>query len=389
MPFIIPDNCYHLEESHAILTFALAISRCGGNTRALSMAALHELAQSWPGPKAPRPVVFIGAGGIVENAHLPAYRQVGIPVCGVFDIDSARALALAQKFELGSVYASLAEAAANTDCVFDLAVPARHVPDVLSQLPLGASVLIQKPMGENLAQAKIIHGICKARRFQAAVNFQLRYSPNMLALSAAIQRGLLGEVVDLEVRVNTYTPWQLWPFLKGIPRHEILYHSIHYLDLIRSLLGEPNGVYAKVARHPSQPDYADLRSAIILDYGDTRRVLLSVFHDHEYRGNHAMSELKVEGTRGAAIACMGVNLDYPNGLPDTLQLAQRGGTFEPIALRGSWFPTAFEGPMSNLQRFAAGEDPQLWTNIDDALKTMALVEACYLSAAAGGTPIPA
>jgi predicted dehydrogenase len=353
------------------------------------MAALHELAQSWPGPKAPRPVVLIGAGGIVLNAHLPAYRQVGIPVRGVFDLDSARAQALAQKFEIPSVYSSLAEAAANSDCVFDLAVPALHVPEVLRQLPLGATVLIQKPMGENLAQAKVIHGICKAHGFQAALNFQLRYSPNMLALSAAIQRGLLGEVVDVEVRVNTYTPWHLWPFLKGIPRHEILYHSVHYLDLIRSLLGEPKGVYAKVARHPSQPDYADLRSAIILDYGDTLRVLLSVFHDHEYRGAHAMSQLKVEGTRGAAIARMGVNLDYPNGLPDTLEVAERGGAFEPVALRGSWFPTAFEGPMSNLQRFASGEDTELWTNIDDALKTMALVEACYQSSAAGGTPISA
>jgi predicted dehydrogenase len=353
------------------------------------MAALNELAQSWPGPKTPRPVVFIGAGGIVENAHLPAYRNVGIPVRGVFDIDLARAQALAQKFELSSVYASLTEAAANTDCVFDLAVPALHVPEVLSQLPLGATVLIQKPMGENLAQAKLIHGICKARRFRAALNFQLRYSPNMLALSAALQHGLLGEVVDLEVRVNTYTPWHLWPFLKGIPRHEILYHSIHYLDLIRSLIGEPQGVYAKVARHPSQPDYADLRSAIILDYGDQRRVLLSVFHDHEYSGDHAMSELKVEGTRGAAIARMGVNLDYPSGLPDTLTIAERGGRFEPVELRGSWFPKAFEGPMSNLQRFAAGEETKLWTNIDDALQTMALVEACYQSSAAGGTPIPA
>jgi hypothetical protein len=44
--------------------------------------------------------------------------------------------------------------------------------------------------------------------------------------------------------------------------------------------------------------------------------------------------------------------------------------------------------MSNLQRFVAGEDKALMSPIEDAFKTMALVEACYESSARGGTPIP-
>jgi hypothetical protein len=45
--------------------------------------------------------------------------------------------------------------------------------------------------------------------------------------------------------------------------------------------------------------------------------------------------------------------------------------------------------MSNLQRVAAGEDRSLVSGVDDAIRTMALVEACYLSSAGGGTPLPA
>jgi hypothetical protein len=45
--------------------------------------------------------------------------------------------------------------------------------------------------------------------------------------------------------------------------------------------------------------------------------------------------------------------------------------------------------MSNLQRFVAGEDAALVSPVDDAIKTMALVEACYQSSERGGTPIPA
>jgi len=65
----------------------------------------------------------------------------------------------------------------------------------------------------------------------------------------------------------------------------------------------------------------------------------------------------------------------------------RGWTAVP--LRGSWFTAAFEGPMSNLQRFVSGEDRVLVSSVDDAIRTMALVEACYTSSASGGTPVPA
>jgi hypothetical protein len=43
--------------------------------------------------------------------------------------------------------------------------------------------------------------------------------------------------------------------------------------------------------------------------------------------------------------------------------------------------------MSNLQRFVAGEDPTLISPVEDAIKTMALVETCYQSSAAGGMHI--
>jgi predicted dehydrogenase len=85
---------------------------------------------------------------------------------------------------------------------------------------------------------------------------------------------------------------------------------------------------------------------------------------------------------------MGVNLNYPHGEPDELLVAERGGDWREVPLRGSWFLEAFEGPMSNLQRFVAGEDPALVSRINDAYRTMAVVEACYASSAGGGTPVP-
>jgi predicted dehydrogenase len=82
-----------------------------------------------------------------------------------------------------------------------------------------------------------------------------------------------------------------------------------------------------------------------------------------------------------------VNLSYPTGPDDTMEVTEKGA-WRTVALRGSWFTEAFEGPMSNLQRFAAGEDRELVGSVDDAMKTMALVEACYASSESGGTAIP-
>ena len=69
------------------------------------------------------------------------------------------------------------------------------------------------------------------------------------------------------------------------------------------------------------PDYSDTRTSIVLDYGDTIRCSLTMNHAHTFGGRYGMSQLKIEGTRGAAIAKMGVNLNYPAGEPDTLEIA--------------------------------------------------------------------
>lgn len=350
---------------------------------------MAELRQAWPLPSAPRPIVIIGCGGIVRDAHLPAYQRIGLPIAGLFDRDTARAHEMAERFGIQRVFASMEEARALDEVVFDVAVPGDQVLPVLRELPVGSGVLIQKPMGRDLAEACEILRLCRAQSLVAALNFQLRFSPNMLALSDAIERGDLGQVRDVEVRVQTHTPWELWPFLRGIPRLEILYHSIHYLDLVRSFLGDPRSVQAWVGGEPAgSKEYADTRSTAVLDYGNDLRCLIHTNHRHLYGREREASEIKVEGTRGAAVARMGVNLEYPRGLPDKLEIATEGGPWKAVPLRGSWFTEAFEGPMCSLQRFLLGQDPEMPTCVEHAARTMALVEACYDAARRGGVPIP-
>jgi predicted dehydrogenase len=351
---------------------------------------MTDFQQAWKIPTRPRPIVLIGAGAIVRTAHLPAYRRLGFPVAGLFDIDRRAAEETARQFQVPVVFGTLADACAaggGEQAVFDLAVPGSQVLSVLECLAPGSPVLIQKPMGDTLEAARAILQTCRERRLTAAINFQLRFSPNVLALTDLVRRGTLGDLVDVEVRLQVRQPWESWSFFRHAPRLEVLYHSIHYLDTIRLLVGEPSGVYCRVVSHPWLPDFNDARSTIILDYGDAVRCSLTLNHTHSYGEKHRASMLKVEGTSGAALLTMGVNIDYPVGPPDTLEIAGDGG-WRQIPLRGSWFTEAFEGPMSNLQRFIAGEDDALVSPVEDAIRTMAVVEACYESSASGATPIP-
>lgn len=347
-----------------------------------------SLSQSWPLPTKPRPIVTFGAGSIVGDAHFPAYAKGGFPIAGLYDPDHEKAKALADKWGV-KAYATVEEAAAVEGAIFDLATPPAAHAKVLSALPAGAPVLIQKPMGSDLAAATEILEICRAKKLKAAVNFQLRFAPMMLALKDAIAKGLLGEVVDFDVYLALDTPWQLWAFLEGLPRIEIAMHSIHYLDLIRQILGDPKGVHSKSIGHPNHK-MAQTRTTAILDYGDRVRCAVSINHDHKFGRRYQACEFRVCGTEGAAYVQLGVNLDYPRGEPDILAIYPKGGTdWVEVPLQGTWFPDAFVGRMANLQRYAAGEDQDLVSSVEDAWMTMALVEALYASNAAPATPLAA
>jgi predicted dehydrogenase len=344
-------------------------------------------------PSHPRPIVSIGAGGIVRDAHMPAYKKAGWKVASVFDTDADKARALAIDFGIPRTCATLGEAvsSAPADAVFDLATPATAITEILTSLPDKASVLMQKPLGLDLAMATEIREICRSKALKAAVNLQLKFAPNMMAAKDLVSRGLIGELHDVDVRVTCSMPWHIWKFLYGIPRMEIIYHSIHYVDLVRSFMGDPSGVWCKTVKHPEMMELASTRTAIAFDYGEVRRANIATNHGHKFGGRHQESTLKLEGTKGAIVARMGVNLDYPRGRPDELEYCILGeGTpaWTNVLLEGQWFPHAFVGPMASLMRFASGESTSLPTSVEDAWRTMAVIEACHASSDSGAIPIP-
>ncbi|MEQ1935541.1 MAG: Gfo/Idh/MocA family oxidoreductase [Fimbriimonadaceae bacterium] len=241
-------------------------------------------------------------------------------------------------------------------------------------------------MGENLAQADAIVEICKAKGLRMAVNFQLRSAPYSLVARDIIDQGLIGEILEVEAAVCVHTPWAMWDFLEKAPRMEIVYHSIHYLDFIRCLLGNPVSVKANTLKHDASPKLHSSRSAMILDYGSRCRATVNTYHAHDYGPKHQRSEFRIEGTRGVIKFQMGLNMAYPKGERDWFEFCLAGGEWQTVELEGSWFPHAFRGPMAAMMIWAESAImPE--TNYLDALQTMWVVEACYTDAKRPGTSL--
>src|SRR2546423_7528698 len=106
-------------------------------------------------PYNPYPIIIIGAGGIVNDAHLPAYKKAGFNVIGITNRTREKAAALAARFNIAHVYNTVAEAVSNApvDTIYDLTIMPNQFVETLEQLPDGTAVLIQKPMGDYFWQS--------------------------------------------------------------------------------------------------------------------------------------------------------------------------------------------------------------------------------------------
>ena len=351
---------------------------------------ITNLTTKIPMPKSPMSIVIIGAGGIVSDAHLPAYKKAGFKVLGIFDPLKEKAEKCAKDFDIDKIYSSEEEALSEKNVVFDIAVPPQVLLDIVKKIPDGSICQLQKPMGNSMKDAAEIKKIIKEKKIIACVNLQLKFSPMMIALRDAINKGMIGDITELEVSLSVKTPWHLWPFLESLENVEVPLHSIHYLDWIRSVLGNPKSVHCKSVKHPSVPKLADARSSIILEYDRDLRCCLSINHTHdtEMHGmKHSHAYARVEGLKGAAYIKFGLLLNYPNGEPEEIEISTDGVSWTKVNDVGTWFPDAFIGTMASLQRYASGEDKELLHSVDNAYETMAVVYACLESNLISGTKV--
>lgn len=332
-----------------------------------------------------RPVAIVGAGVIVDVAHLPAYKALGLEVAGIFDLDSARATDVAARHGVPRVYASQEELLGDDHVeVVDIAVVPWAQPDIVkAALAAGKHLLCQKPLALEVAQARELAALASNSGQMVAVNQQLRFDEGMAAATAMVRAGWIGEPTTMSFTVNIATDWSAWPWLVTSDRLEIMYHSIHYLDAIRSILGDPVRVFVSGSRTPGQTPQAETRTISTLVFEGNVRALVHATHENRSRDPEAL--FRIDGSEGAIKGTLGLLYDYPLGRPDTLEVFSRVVPTDgwlPYPVTGRWLPDAFGGPMASLLRSIATGKPHI-TAAADNVRTVELVHALYESLETG------
>ena len=323
---------------------------------------------------------IVGCGGIVQYAHLPAYRAAGFVVRAVYDLDVAKAHQVATEWDIPIVADSVEALAARDDVsIVDIAVPPEVQPGIVDTVTAaGKHVLCQKPLANDLATAKGIVDAVAAAGVSGAVNQQMRWDAGILASRDLIESGAIGTVTRAHVDVAVATPWHMWPWLASSPRLEVMFHSIHYLDAIRSVLGDPVWVTSVHGRDPRQtPVKGETKTVTVLEFDGGLQAHFTV--DHYNTHGEPRAEFSFLGTEGALEGTIGLMYDYPDGRADTLVLRRDGSERVDYPIDQLWIPDAFAGPMGELMdSIGSGREPS--NSVGDNLATIAMVLACYASA---------
>lgn len=329
----------------------------------------------------------IGAGFIVRDVQLVAYRNAGFDVRAIVSDNPDQACEVAETRGVPKAYDTWRELLADPEIeVLDIAVPPAVQQEVVREAVRYAGrirgILAQKPLAMNYREARETVRLCAEAGITLAVNQNMRYDQSMRALKTLLARGDLGEPVLATIEMRAIPHWQQW--LRGYDRLTLLNMSIHHLDAFRFLFGDPESVYASARTDPRTGfAHRDGIALYILEYAGGLRA--SAWDDvwsgpaREGAGADHYIKWRVEGTEGMAQGTIGWP-DYPNAAPSTIDFTTRraGNCWFAPRWKEVWFPDAFAGTMGQLfDALATGSEPAVSGR--DNLHTMALVDACYRS----------
>jgi predicted dehydrogenase len=341
----------------------------------------------WPRRKDFR-IGCIGAGFIMRDCHLVAYRQAGYNPVAIASRTPSRAEEVAKQHHLPRCHATIADLLADPAIeVLDVAVP----PDVQPAIIRAAvqhnkhirGILAQKPLALSVSEARQCVELCAEAGITLAVNQNMRYDQSVRALKELLKRGWLGEPVLGTIEMRAIPHWMPWS--QGMRSLSTFVMSIHHLDTFRYWFGTPERVLASTRPDPrTRFPHTDGINLYVLEYANGCRA--SSWDDvwtgpaREGCAGDIGIRWRVEGTEGLARGTIGWP-SYPQRTPSTLDFTTRR---EPNAWQQPrwsevWFPDAFAGTMAQLL-CALEEGREAEISGQDNLETLALCEAVYAAA---------
>ncbi len=328
-------------------------------------------------------VGIVGCGEIMQYAHLPIYSRLGTKIRRVFDPDVRRCQAILKLCPEAHAADSYRELVCDPEIDFvDIAIPPQEqVAVALAAIHAGKHVLCQKPLALDVKDARRIVAAATEARVYLVVNHQMRWAPFIRHSAEVVRRGEFGKLVH--GRVNFLRHGLISPdhWIAAQPRLTCLFNTIHIIDSLRFLFGEPSTVTGLVRHDPEYAVAGDTAVEIWLQW--PTGAVISISDRQTGRHQHTNTDILLEGERGAVFGRIGLWDRYPLPSPDTVWY-QAAAAPEPIVLctDQSWMPDAFAGPISEMGG-AILDDALPTVDGANALRNLEIVEAVYASSTAG------
>ena len=231
-------------------------------------------------PGKPR-VAVAGAGAFGKNHLRVIHQSEHAELAGVYDLDSARAAAVAEPHQC-RVFQSLDELAENADAVVIAAPTIAHSEIGCKLMDAGLDAMVEKPIAHTLEAARALVDAAERNGRILQVGHLERFNPAVMALGAVIGQPLFFEIH----RLSEFTP-------RCLDVDVVLDLMIHDVDIILSLTGErPEEIRAAGIRILSEKvDIANVRiqfpsgciANLTASRVSTERVRkLRLFQPHEY-----------------------------------------------------------------------------------------------------------
>ncbi|MBB6412166.1 Gfo/Idh/MocA family protein [Mesorhizobium sangaii] len=332
----------------------------------------------------------VGAGMIMAECHLAAYAQAGFPVVAIASRTKASAEKVARRWNIPIVHDTPEQLIEDPNVeIVDLAFPPDQQPALIRHAlkqPHIKAILAQKPLALSVEEAVRLRDEAARSGKILSVNQNMRYDQSIRVLKQIIDSGALGDIVFAQIDMHAIPHWQ--SFLAGYDRLTLANMSVHHLDVLRFLFGDPQEITTLTRKDPrTKFDHSDGITVSTLRFPS--RVLAVSLEDvwsgpreQGYRDDQHIN-WRVDGTRGVAKGTIG----WPTGVASTLTYASTettGGEWVTPNWDTMWFPHAFIGVMEQLQHAVKTDTPPA-LSVADNVKTMALVEAGYRSMAEGRT----
>ncbi len=311
-------------------------------------------------------VAIVGMGGI-GNTHAGVYqKRDDVQLVAVCDIIKERADKAAEKYGCPAFYsvkdllASGIQIDAASMCTAGVENGGDHYEPTMQLLNAGIPTLGEKPISNDLAKAKEMVALAKAKKVRYGINLNHRFTPAALKARYWVDSGRLGElnIINMTMWINNPNESSPWFHIRALHPHS--------LDVMRYFGGDVEKVQAWFKKGKGRKIWSNVQVNLLFKNG----ILGHLTGSYDAGGSYGLETLEVVGSDARFVlrdACEHLEY-YPRFSRETETYDYLGGMMsfgETFGARiGRWVEQNIQGVRPE-EIDASGED---------ALKVQTIIE---------------